>query len=140
MTDISLAPVFDAILPIVASVAVAIITTGLTWLAPKIAAALHVPGQKAALDSITAAAQAEAGAIVSAAESNLAHVSITVGNPVIADAASRIVNAMPGALAKAGITPSQVSTMVSGKLGEMTGTPSLPAPVAVASLPAPKAP
>jgi hypothetical protein len=126
MSDISFAPVINALAPLIASAAVAAITGGLAWLAPKIAQALHIPVQKAALDSITAAAQAEAGAIVAATTSNLAHVSITVSNPVIADAASRIVNAMPDALEKAGVTPSQVATLVAGKLGEITAPAAAP--------------
>ena len=133
MVDVSFAPVLAALEPIVVQVSVVVIAAGVSWAAAQFARATHINIQGAALDKLTKAAQAEAGAAIAAAENNLAGAKIEIGNPIVAAAASRIVNAMPEVLVAAGVTPTNVATMIAGELGRlqasMTAAPPITKPM-----------
>ena len=131
MADISFAPFVAALEPIVVQVSAVIVAAGISWAAARFARATHVTVQQAALDKLTKAAQAEAGALIAAAGDNLATEKIAVGSPTVAEIANRIVRGMPEALVVAGVTPTHVATMVAGKIGELQArmtsvTPPLP--------------
>jgi hypothetical protein len=85
-----------------------------------------------AVDKLSTLAKAEAGAMMTASETNLAGVAIPLGSKLFADAANRIIASAPGVLASAGLTPNAVATMVSGHLGAMqASSPAAAAPAAV---------
>jgi hypothetical protein len=86
---------------------------------------------QAAVDKLSTLAKAEAGAMMTASETNLAGVAIPLGSKVFADAAARIIAGAPGVLDSAGLTPEAVATMVSGHLGAMQA--SSPAAAALAA-------
>jgi hypothetical protein len=91
---------------------------------------------QAAVDKLSTLAKAEAGAMMTASETNLAGVAIPLGSKVFADAANRIIASAPGVLASAGLTPDAVATMVSGHLGAMqSSSPAAAAAPAVAAPP-----
>jgi hypothetical protein len=83
---------------------------------------------QAAVDKLSTLAKAEAGAMMTASESNLAGVAIPLGSKVFAEAADRIIASAPGVLASAGLTPDAVATMVSGHLGAMQANSPAAAP------------
>lgn len=90
---------------------------------------------QAAVDKLSTLAKAEAGAMMTASETQLAGVAIPLGSKVFADAAERIIESAPGVLTSAGLTPDAVATMVSGHLGAMQASSPAAAPVAVAVAP-----
>ena len=128
MADVSLAPIINALAPLAVSVTGVIISAAVAWLAQKGGALLHVKIEQSAIDKITQAAQHEAGALIAAAQGNLAAESIKVSDPRIADAAGRIVATMPDVIKAAGLTPTAVATAVAGELGRMTAPAAPPAP------------
>lgn len=86
---------------------------------------------QSAVEKLSTLAKAEAGAMMTASETNLAGVAIPLGSRMFADAASRIIAGAPGVLASAGLTPEVVATMVSGHLGAMQASSPGPAVPAV---------
>ena len=119
MTDISLAPLVSALAPIAIQTAGVVIAAAVAWAAARFHAATGVTIKQGALDSLTKAAQAEAGALVAAAGDNLATAAIAINSPQVADITFRLVRGMPDALNAAGLTPSNVATMVAGAIGEL---------------------
>jgi hypothetical protein len=119
MTDVSLAPLATALAPVAIQVSAVVIAAGFTWAAAQFSRLTHRKLAQGALDRVTRAAQAEAGAMIAADANNLAGAAITIGNSMVASAASRIITAMPEALDAAGLTPSHVAVMVAGELGKL---------------------
>ena len=130
MTDVSLAPLVEILTPYAVQLSAVLIAGAATWAAARYHQVTGVDIKKGALDSLVQAANAEAGAAIAAASNNLAHTSIEVGNPIVADAASRIISAMPKVLDAAGVTPYAVATMVQGAIGDRQNAQP-PAPLTV---------
>ena len=138
MTDVSLAPIVNIVTPYAIQLSAVLIAAGVSWAAAQFTKATHLKVKASALDNLTQAANAEAGALIAAADNNLAGVSVHVSNPMIADAAERVIKAVPGALDASGITPYHVATLVAGALGKMQATMPLAPPAPPDN--APKAP
>jgi len=109
----------SAIVADVAPYAIALIPVFIGWGVNEFRKASNIQVSQAAIDKLDTLAQAEAGAMVAASETNLAGVAVHVGSQPVADAASRIVAAAPGILADAGLSPAIVATMVAGHVGAM---------------------
>lgn len=130
MTDVSLAPLVGVLTPYAIQLSAVVIAAGASWAAAQFTKATHIKVEAAALDKLTQAADAEAGALIAAADGNLAGVAVHVSNPMIAGAANRIIDGMPKVLDAAGVTPDRVATLVAGALGKLQATmpAALPAP------------
>lgn len=130
MTDSALIAV-PTLIAFVAPYALALIPVILGWGVVELRKHNLINLSDAAVAKLDTLAEAEAGAMITASETNLAGVAIPLGSKVFADAAARVIAAAPGALDDAGLTPTAVATMVSGHLGSKQASSPATAPVAV---------
>jgi hypothetical protein len=123
----------SAVVADVAPYALALLPVVIGWGVAEFRKYTRIPISQAAVDKLNTLAQAEAGAMVAASETNLAGVAINVASPEIAAAAARIIAAAPGLLDDAGLSPDHVATMIAGHIGVMQASaaaPPLPAETA----------
>ena len=80
---------------------------------------------QSALDKLRAAAATQAGLLVAGAEDNLAKTTISVGHPLVAQAANQIIAMLPDAVKAVGATPEALQTLIVGEIGKLQaiGTP-----------------
>lgn len=145
MTDISLAPLVDALSPILVNTAVAVVAAGvpivggwIIYLIQKIAKVKLTDSQRATYDSAVAAVKSKAAtwASVEVAKdiNNLRGQSIKTDNPIVLAAASSIAADLPQVLKDAGWDKDSLAKLVAGEIGKLQPPP-LPvaAPVVVAA-------
>jgi hypothetical protein len=137
---IAVAPIFDALTPIVVQVVGVVIAAAITFAAARFSAATGYQFKAGALARITAMAQSEGGAWILAEKDNLANRSIPVNSPQIAAIANKIAQALPGEMNSLGFTPSHVAMIVAGELGKLQASmTSVSAPSGAVSMGAPPA-
>jgi hypothetical protein len=113
--SIPVAPIVEVIAPY----AVALVLAGIGWGLTEFKKLTGVQVSQADIAKLDAFAKAEAGALIAASTTNLAGESIKVGSPIIAAAATRVIDALPGILDKTGFSPDAVETIIAGHLGAM---------------------
>jgi len=132
-TSIDFTPLIGALTPIVVAVVGGLIAAAIKLAAAEFAKLTGVRLDQAALDRVTSAVQAETGGLIAEATGNFATTSITVGSPIVASIATKIIAALPDEIARLNLSSDQVSQMVLGEIGH------LQAPGLAAVQPAPKA-
>jgi len=126
-TAIAVAPIVDFAQSTVNLVLPVIVGAAATFAAATFKRWTGIAINQMALDKIREAASTEAGLLVAQAASNLRGEIITVKNPGVVAAANKIIEALPGAAARAGVTPEIVAKFVAGEVGKIQPAPATPA-------------
>jgi hypothetical protein len=127
MSDPSAVVAASSLVVDVAPYAIALIPVLVGWGVAEIRKHAGINLSAAAVAKLDTFAEAEAGAAIAASATNLAGVAIPVGSEIVAAAAARILAAAPKLLVDAGISPSQVATMVAGHIGALQASSAAPA-------------
>jgi hypothetical protein len=118
-TAIAAAPFVAAFQPFVTAIATTIVGAAVTFAAAQFAKWTGVALQASYVETLRKAAETEAGAAVAEAADNLAAREIPLASPIVAAAARRIADALPGAMKSAGVTPEGVARLVAGEIGKL---------------------
>jgi hypothetical protein len=123
MTDpessIALAPIVEALRPIISAVVTAIVGVAVTFGVALMKRWTGMTLRSAYVDSLRQAAQTEAGVLVAEAADNLSSQSISVTSPAIRAAAARIAAAMPEAVKVVGKDSEDLGRLVAGEIGKL---------------------
>lgn len=148
MTDVSLAPLIDALSPIVVNVGVAVVTAAIPiiggwviYILQKISHTKLNEAQLAAYNSAVSTIQSKAstwaGLEIAKDAGNLRGKSIRIDNPAVVAAANSIAADLPQVMKDAGWDTSRIAKLVAGEIGKLQ--PPLDAPTTTTNVSAPTA-
>ena len=118
-TTIDLAPIIAAVSPYIVSAVVTIAGALVSWAAAAFVRLSGVQVQQIALDTVRNAAANEAGKLVAGSIDNFAATQVLITSPIVGNAASAIVERIPGAIKSSGITPDRLNAMILGEIGRI---------------------
>lgn len=118
-TAVNVTAIAAAVSPFIVAVAGILIKMAVSGLAAEIKSWTGAQVDQAAINKIDGMITDEVGALVAAADDNLANAVIPVGSPIVAKIANKVVMMLPGELNDAGLSPSAVATKVAGAIGKL---------------------
>ena len=130
---VSLTPVWDAVQPVVVTVAATATTAIVGWLLAELKAKWNIDVDQAHRDALQTALTNAAGFVWAKTRATVPD-HFDVKSPLVAEGIRYVIASAPGALAHFGLTSDQIATKLVAKLGVQaaTGTPAPKPPTSVA--------
>jgi len=116
---VSLAPTINLIAQLISPIVGILVAGAVGWLAMAWQKYTGIRLDQQALDRIEKAAATQAGVMVAKAADNLSNTTVTVKNPMVADAVRSIQSSEPKAIETLGVTPEWIAAKVAGEIGKL---------------------